>query len=188
MINIEENKVAFKNIISANVNREGIDALMQWLDTTDFYTAPSSSRYHGAEPGGLCEHSLSVYRRLKFKQEDESNETIALVALFHDLCKANFYKQSYRNVKNDETGNWERVPSYDYSDQLPLGHGEKSALLLSRYIKLSDEELLAIRWHMSGFYSSNTGEQSAISSALSISRLVLKLIEADMESAFWDSK
>lgn len=188
MINIEENKVSFKNIISANVTREGIDALMQWLDTTDFYSAPSSSRYHGAEPGGLCEHSLSVYRRLKFKQEDESNETIALVALFHDLCKVNFYKNSFRNVKNELTGKWEKCPYYEINDSLPLGHGEKSALLLSRYIKLSDEELLAIRWHMSGFYSSNTGEQSAISLALSMSRLVLKLIEADMESAFWDSK
>lgn len=188
MINIEENKAEFKSIMSMYVHRDGVDDLMKWLDNTDFFVAPSSSRYHGSEPGGLCAHSLAVYRRLKAKQEAESDETIALVSLFHDLCKVNFYKESYRNVKNDVTGKWERVPSYEINDSLPLGHGEKSALVLSRYIKLTDEELLAIRWHMSGFYSSNTGEQSAISSALYFSKLVLKLIEADMESAFWDNE
>ncbi len=178
----------FKDIVTKNIHREGIDKLMYWLGTTDFFTAPSSHRYHGAEPGGLCAHSIAVYKRLKAKQDGEDDETIAIAALFHDLCKVNFYKQSYRNVKNDVTGKWERVPSYEIEDSYPLGHGEKSMFFLMNFIKLTDDEAMAIRWHMSGFYASNPGENAALSNALMRYRLVLKLQMADQESAFWDCK
>ena len=188
MINIEQNKIRFKEIVEKFIHRDGVNKLMEWLETTDFFVAPSSARYHGAEPGGLCEHSLAVYDRLKNIQADESDETIAIVSLFHDLCKANFYKSSYRNVKNDETGKWERVPSYDYADQFPLGHGEKSMFLLMKYIQLTDEEALAIRWHMGGYMALNRGESSALADALSRYPIVLKTQIADQQSAFWDGK
>lgn len=188
MINIEKNKIRFKEIVEKYIHLNGINELMEWLETTDFFTAPSSARYHGAEPGGLCEHSLAVYDRLKNIQADESDETIAIVSLFHDLCKVNFYKQSYRNVKNDETGKWERVPSYDYSDKLPLGHGEKSMFLLMKYIRLTDEEALAIRWHMGAFAVEPIFEKPSMTRALSDYHLVLKLQEADAEASFWDGK
>lgn len=188
MIDIEKNKIRFKEIVGKYIHLNGINELVEWLETTDFFTAPSSARYHGAEPGGLCEHSLAVYDRLKNIQADESDETIAIVSLFHDLCKVNFYKQSYRNVKNDETGKWERVPSYDYADQLPLGHGEKSMFLLMKYIRLTDEEALAIRWHMGGYMSMNRGESSALADALTRYPIVLKLQIADQQAAFWDGK
>ena len=178
----------FKDIVAKNIHREGIDKLMYWLGTTDFFTAPSSHRYHGAEPGGLCAHSIAVYKRLKAKQDEEDDETIAIAALFHDLCKVNFYKQSYRNVKNDVTGKWERVPSYEIEDSYPLGHGEKSMFFLMNFIKLTDDEAMAIRWHMGGWYANNQGENAALANALMRYHLVLKLQTADQEAAFWDCK
>lgn len=188
MNSIEQSKLTFKELVNRTVHRDGINSLMEWLETTDFFEAPSSTRYHGAEPGGLCTHSLAVYNRLKALQTNESDETITIVSLFHDLCKANFYKPSFRNVKNDETGKWERVPSYEYSDQFPLGHGEKSMFLLMKHIQLTDEEALAIRWHMGGYMVENRGESSAISDALSRYQLVLKIQIADQQAAFWDGK
>lgn len=177
----------FKLLAKEKIHRKGIDELLNWLDTTDFFTAPSSTRYHGAEPGGLCKHSLGVYNRLKTLQESETDETIAIVALFHDLCKVNFYKESTRNIK-DSTGKWIQVPYYEIDDKLPMGHGEKSMYLLMKYISLTDDEAMAIRWHMSGYYSSNPGETQALSSALSNYKLVLKLQTADSMSAFWDKQ
>lgn len=188
MNDIETNKATFKKLISDSVHRDGIGDLMNWLETTDFYRAPSSARFHSAEPGGLCAHSLTVYNCLKEMQDTESDETIAIASLFHDLCKVNFYKESHRNVK-DESGKWIQVPSYDYADdELPFGHGEKSMYILMKYIKLTDEEALAIRWHMSSFYAANPGESQALAAALSKSRLVLKLQMCDTAAAFWYGK
>lgn len=182
-----DSKETFKSIVKEYISRDGIDALMQWLESTDFYSAPSSARYHAAYPGGLCDHSIAVYNRLKSMQDNETDETIAIVALFHDLCKVNFYKESTRNVK-DEDGRWIKVPYYEYrqDDPLPLGHGEKSVIMILRYMQLTDEEILAIRWHMGGYYSANPAEAQALSQALGMYRLVLKLQTADCQSAFWD--
>lgn len=187
MINVEDQKENFKSIVKKYIHRDGIESLMNWLDTTDFYTAPSSAKYHGAFEGGLCAHSIQVFNCLVEKMDKESDnmETIAIVSLFHDLCKTNFYKVSMRNTK-DESGKWIQVPYYEYSDySLPLGHGEKSMYLLMKHISLTDEEALAIRWHMSGWYSNNPGEQQALSSAMHYSKLVLKLQQADSEAAFF---
>ena len=86
-----------------------------------------------------------------FEPDTDTEETYAIVALLHDLCKANFYKKGTRNVKNDETGKWEKVPSYSVEDMFPYGHGEKSVFLIERFMKLKVEEAVAIRWHMGGF-------------------------------------
>jgi len=186
MIDTEANKKEFLDIVSKYIHRDGIDKLVSWLNTTDFFIAPSSHCYHGAEPGGLCQHSLAVYKRLKAKQEDEDDETIAIAALFHDLCKVNFYKPGFRNVKNEDTGRWERIPSYTIEDQWPAGHGEKSVFILMALMPLTDDEIMAIRWHMGGFMANNKGESNAIALAMSKYKLVLKLQVSDQESAFWD--
>lgn len=176
----------FKQIVKENIHRKGIDDLMNWIENTDFYTAPSSARYHGAVPGGLCKHSLAVYDRLVAMDNEESIETLTIVSLFHDLCKTNFYKQSMRNVK-DENGKWIQTLYYAIDDSyLPMGHGEKSVFMIMSFMKLTDEEALAIRWHMSGWYSNNQGENQALCNALHKYKLVLKLQTADAQAAFWD--
>lgn len=182
-------EVAFKDIVANTIKRDGIDNLMAWIESTDFYTAPSSTRYHGAEPGGLVAHSIAVYNRLKTKQTDEDDETIAIAALFHDLCKCNFYKQTYRNVKNEVTGKWERVPYYEIDEtSIPLGHGEKSMFIIMNFMKLTDDESLAIRWHMCFSAVEQQFEKPSMIRAMQICRLVLKLQEADMEATFFDGK
>lgn len=181
-------EVAFKDIVANTIHRDGIDDLMAWIGSTDFYSAPSSTRYHGAEPGGLVAHSIAVYNRLKQKQTDEDNETIAIAALFHDLCKCNFYKQTFRNVKNEVTGKWEKVPAYDVDDQYPLGHGEKSMFIIMNFMKLTDDEAMAIRWHMGFSVVEQQFEKPAMTKAMQAFKLVLKLQEADAEASFWDGK
>ena len=181
-------KAEFKNIVTNTIHRDGIDNLMAWLESTDFYSAPSSTRYHGAEPGGLAAHSIAVYNRLKQKQTDETDETIAIASLFHDLCKCNFYKQTFRNVKNEVTGKWEKVPAYDIDDQFPLGHGEKSMFIIMKFMKLTDDEAMAIRWHMGFSAVEQQFEKPSMARAMQIYKLVIKLQEADTEASFCDGK
>jgi hypothetical protein len=186
MIDTKANEFEFKSIVKENIHRDGINSLMSWLNTTDFFTAPSSTRFHGSEPGGLCAHSIAVYKYLKSFQEDESDESIAIVALFHDLCKANFYKESKRNVK-DESGKWIQVPYYeqDQTKSVPLGHGEKSMFLIMKHMQLTDEEACAVRWHMGFATVEQIYEKPALNAALLLSKLVLKLQTADSAASFW---
>ena len=138
-----------------STNRKGIDDLIKYLTIgTDFFTAPASSKNHGVYEGGLLRHSLEVYDNLlKINQIFTvvcSPDTGIIISLLHDLCKANFYKPDTRNVKNAD-GTWSQVPYYSIDDKIPLGHGEKSVILTQRFISLSVEEIMAIRWHMGGF-------------------------------------
>ena len=140
--------------------REGIEDLINFLEKSDFFTAPSSTRFHGAFKGGLLLHSLNVYdnfMKLKnsgiFPLDEKIDETSYVICpLLHDICKTYFYAEDTRNVKNKETGQWEQVPYYTIDDKIPYGHGEKSVLMISEYIKLYPYERMAIRWHM-GAYS-----------------------------------
>jgi hypothetical protein len=144
----------FVNML-ASTGRKGMSEFIMYLTSeTDFFTAPASSNNHGAYKSGLLEHSLIVHENLVkiiqlFNLEVDPN-TIIITSLLHDLCKVNFYKADTKNVKN-ENGQWEKVPYFSIDDETPLGHGEKSALILQRYILLTMEELMAIRWHMAGF-------------------------------------
>ena len=145
-------KQEFINLLKST-NREGMENLIAFLEKTDFFTAPASTKFHGAFEGGLLEHSMKVYEILKDKAENNvinakfADDTIKIVALLHDICKANFYKVDYRNAKN-ELGEWEKVPYYTIDDTIPYGHGEKSVMMLTEYIKLTSEEKYSIRWHM----------------------------------------
>ena len=111
-------------------------------------------------------------------------DTFAICALLHDLCKANYYKAGTRNVKNDVTGQWEKVPSYSVEDLFPYGHGEKSVFLIERFMKLKIEEAVAIRWHMGGFDDAARGGCFAISEAYDKYPLAVKLHIADLEATY----
>ena len=161
-------RAEFLDIWQQHVTRPGSEKLLDWLDKkTDFFTAPASTRFHGACEGGLCMHSLNVYHALhdSFFTEGESEESYAICALLHDLCKANYYKLGTRNVKNEATGQWEKAPFYSVDDLFPYGHGEKSVFLIERFMKLKVEEAVAIRWHMGGFDDAARGGCFAISEA-----------------------
>lgn len=136
------------------ITREGIDSLLEWLEKSDFYTAPASTRFHGNYPGGLLEHSLNVYGELKRildayqKEIQVGEETVRIVALFHDLCKVNFYIPEKRNRKN-EAGQWESYDAYTIKEKFCFGgHGSKSVFLVQNFIKLTPEEAVAINCHM----------------------------------------
>lgn len=171
----------FIRVYNANIKREGADKLLAWLKASDFFTAPASTRFHGAHEGGLLEHSLNVYNRF----ECENEETRAICALLHDVCKANFYTVSMRNVKN-ERGAWESVPYYTVDDKLPYGHGEKSVYIIGGFMKLSREETMAIRWHMGGFDDSVKGGSYALSGAFGAYPLAVKLHVADLLATYLD--
>lgn len=187
------NKERFISIYNEKITRRGADKLLEWLDSegSDFFTAPASTRYHGAYEGGLCEHSLHVYdclcsylERERVKEQyglEYTEESIAIASLLHDLCKINLYRVSYRNAKNEQ-GVWEKVPYYEYHDMLPYGHGEKSVYIVSGFMRLTRDEAMAIRWHMGFSGEENT---NTIGKALELYPLALATHIADMESTFY---
>lgn len=183
----------FIKIYTENIHRDGADKLLDFLENkSDFFTAPASTRYHNAFEGGLLRHSLNVYHCLKAYMERErvkteykltaSDESIAIAALLHDVCKVNFYRVSYRNAKNDKTGQWEKVPYYEINDTLPYGHGEKSVYMISGFMRLTRDEALAIRWHM-GF--SGVEDKNTIGRALETYPFAFALSVADMEASYF---
>ena len=186
-------KQEFLDIYKQYVHREGADKLLEYLLSTnsDFFTAPASTRYHGSFEEGLLEHSLNVYDCLKDYLSREraketykmkfSDESVAIVALLHDLCKVNFYKTDYRNSKN-EKGIWEKVPYYTINDQLPYGHGEKSVYIITGFMKLTREEAFAIRYHM-GF--SGVEDKNTIGKVFEQFPLAFALCVADMEASYY---
>ena len=191
MSRIEETKEEFIRVFRENITREGGDRFLEWLSKTDFFTAPASSKFHCACEGGLAMHSLSVYRTMREKHFEEgvdSEESFAITALLHDVCKAQFYKVSMRNVKNDETGQWEKKPFYMIEDMFPYGHGEKSVFLIERFMRLRTQEAVAIRWHMGGFDEAARGGSFAVSQAYDKYPLAVKLHLADLESTYLREK
>lgn len=186
MSDLNELKQTFLDTFNKNVHRRGADKLLEWLETTDFFTAPASTRFHAAHPGGLLEHSLNVYQVLIAKHYDPQSddlESFTLVSLLHDLCKAGFYTQSFRNVKN-AAGEWEKVPYYTVDDQFPYGHGEKSVYLIERFLRLKTEEAVAVRWHMGGFDDAVRGGSFALANAYEKYPLAVKLHLSDLEATY----
>lgn len=157
-----EPKDLFIRICKDVIKRDGIDQLLEWLEKTDWYTAPASSRFHGSYPGGLLEHSLNVYHELHrmlkaFPEVECSEETAAIISLFHDLCKVNFYTTEQRNRKNED-GKWESYTAYKIQEKFVYGgHGSKSVFLLQNFMKLKPVEAVAIMNHMGAFDNQNVG-------------------------------
>lgn len=176
----------FIEIYTRDIHRPGSEKLLDWLQTTDFFRAPASTRFHGACEQGLVMHSLNVHHALThyFMEEDDSAESFAICALLHDLCKANFYKPGTRNVKNEATGQWEKVPTFTIEDAFPYGHGEKSVYLIERFMKLKNSEAVAIRWHMGGFDEAARGGSYAVSQAYDRYPLAVKLHMADLAATY----
>lgn len=170
-----------------STKREGIEDVIQFIEKTDFFKAPASTRFHGNYEGGLLEHSMKVYEILKQKvansvvELEVGDDTLIIVALLHDICKVNFYKVDYRNAKN-ERGEWEKVPYYTVEDTIPYGHGEKSVMMLTEYMKLTSEEKYAIRWHMG--FSEPKELYNTLGQAFKKYPLALMLYEADLESTY----
>lgn len=181
-------KDEFIKIFTENVERNGAKELLSWLEKTDFFTAPASTKYHCACENGLVMHSVSVFNTMMEKHFEEgvdSVESFAICALLHDVCKAEFYKVSTRNVKNELTGQWEKQPFYAIEDKFPFGHGEKSVFLIERFMRLHLDEAMAIRWHM-GSFDDNSG--FTLSQAYEKYPLAVKLHLADMESTYLREK
>lgn len=188
-----DNYKRFEELYHTYIKREGADKLWEYLTSasSDFFTAPASTRFHGSHEGGLLEHSLNVFdclsdylsrERAKEKYEmDYSMETVAIVSLLHDICKVNCYKKGTRNVK-DEKGVWQQVPIYEFDDKMPYGHGEKSVYIINGYMRLTREEAFAIRYHM-GF--AGTEDVRAVASAFEMYPLAFALSVSDMEATYY---
>ena len=171
-----------------STKRDNIENLIDFLNKTDFFEAPASTRFHGCYEKGLLEHSIKVYEILKEKVKHTpieiniSEDSIKIIALLHDICKANFYKIDYRNAKN-ALGVWEKVPYYTVEDTIPYGHGEKSVMMISEYIKLTPEEKYAIRWHMG--YTEPKELYNTIGLAYKKYPIALLTHEADLEATYF---
>lgn len=184
-------KEEFLSIYEKNIKREGSQKLLEWLQGTDFFTAPASTKYHCACREGLLMHSLNVYNVMvnkHFNSEEDNLESFTIVSLLHDLCKVHYYKMSKRNVKNEITGVWEQVPFYTVEDTFPYGHGEKSVFLIERFMKLKTNEAMAIRWHMGGFDESAKSGGFSISLAFDKFPLSVKLHLSDLEATYLHEK
>ena len=157
-----DNKERFISLCSS-IKREGIDELMTWLEKSDFYEAPASTRFHGSYKGGLLQHSLNVYDELKrllkaYPEIKCSEETAVIISLFHDFCKINFYTTEKRNRKN-EYGQWESYDAYKVDEQFVFGvHGSKAVYLVQYFIRLTPEEATAINCHMGAYADENVGK------------------------------
>ena len=185
------NKERFIEIFKSKITRDGADKLLDYLLASDFFTAPASARFHSSYEGGLLDHSLNVYDCLvSYLNTDRarefgfnySEESVAIVSLLHDLCKVGVYKKGFRNVK-DEKGTWQRVDTFEFDDQLPYGHGEKSVYIISGYMRLTREEAFAIRYHMG--YSSEREDPRNVSAAFEMFPLAFALSTADSEATYF---
>jgi len=165
-------KEEYINIYNTYIKRDGAKELLEYISKTDFFVAPASTTFHSAFEGGLAEHSINVFKRFRSMvmneygekyQEKISDESIAICALLHDICKADIYKIDYKNKKVD--GNWVQVPFYTVEDNLPYGHGEKSVYIINGFLRLTREEAMAINWHMGGFDARVKGGSYSLSDA-----------------------
>jgi hypothetical protein len=190
-----------------STGREGMPDLLQHLiEKTDFFIAPSSTKYHDARDGGLLHHSLNVYRNLVelsklYTVEVPSDSSLVIIALLHDMCKANIYRLTKKPIpRTNEKGElildswgkkiWDETPVYVIEDQYPLGHGEKSVIMLQRFIPLSDTEIFAIRWHMMAYDDSRNSYAGnlAITNASDKYRIIPLFHMADLAASFLELK
>lgn len=185
----EENKERFLEIVKKRIHRDGIEQFMAWLEKTDFFEAPASTRFHGNYPGGLLEHSLNVYDQTILlctmyydtpELTDELLESATISSLFHDICKTQTYSKYMKNVKNQDTGRWESVEAYKTEIKLPLGHSQKSVIILQQFMKLKLDEVYAVLAHMGFSDASFKGGDGYVGEILDRSKLALMVHLADM--------
>jgi hypothetical protein len=172
----------YKELIIAElskVKRKGIKKLLSYLDLNGFYISPCSSTQHCNYEGGLAEHSWNVYVTFKDmlikKNIKLSDDSIILVSILHDLCKIDMYEFDLEKEK------------YVAKSGLPLGHGEKSVIMIQKFISLTDEECCIIRWHMNKFDISYLGLK-ALTAAIELYPAVEIIHSADMLCALTEDK
>lgn len=155
-IKMQENKEKIIELLKST-KRDGIDDLINWMEKSGYFESPASSKYHFSIEGGLAQHSLTVYEIL-LKLNDcfnigFSKEIMIITGLLHDVCKIGIYKWYEKEElinPSDRHDNSKRIyKGYIRNDTFPIGHGEKSIILVQKYIKLTDKEIAMIRWHMS---------------------------------------
>lgn len=187
-------KKRFKKAVAETIKRDGIENLMDWLENdTNFFSSPASTRYHGSYEGGLVEHSLNVFNQLLFEMDTMVGkgwediypmETVAIVALFHDLCKVGQYRETEKWRKNSD-GEWESYLAYEYDpEQLTMGHGAKSNFLLQRFIQLTPFEAQAIFWHMGAYDISPYANLNGCGAAFETNPLAFLIHRADMAATY----
>lgn len=199
----DSNITRFEELLMS-VKRDGMDKVLEFIRKSDFYTAPASTRFHSCHEGGLLEHTLNVYDRLKAKFDDElwkekvdvTDDNIIVAALLHDLCKTHFYGVEIKNkkvysdngTKSDSNGrfDWVSVPGYTVDDKIPYGHGEKSVMMIEEFMRLQPIERYAIRWHMG--FAEPKENYNPLGIAIRKYPLILALHEADLESTYMIEK
>jgi hypothetical protein len=180
--------------IYAQIKRDGAAELLKYLETTDFFRAPASTKFHGNTAGGLCEHCVRVHARFLKMCEAEygaeyvqkNAESLAVIALLHDLCKVNCYHVEQRNQKVN--GEWVQKPFYAFDDPLPYGHGEKSVYVIGGFMRLTREEAMCINWHMGGFDARNLDGKFTVAGAFHLFPLSLVFHCADLMTSYLDEK
>ncbi len=192
---IEQVREEYTKIYKTYIKREGADKLLEYIsNTSDFFIAPASGRRHSNFEGGLALHSLNVYKRLKANilleygedyNKTISDESIAIIALLHDICKVNTYTVDYRNQKVN--GQWIQVPYFAYNNPLPYGHGEKSVYIVNGYMRLTREEAMAINWHLGPFDPRNQGSTD-LYEAFRRFPLAVLMFASDLEASYLDEE
>lgn len=172
----------FVNLYTGLIMQESLGAklLLEDMKRNGFFDAPASTKYHGCYDGGLARHSINVFEKLMNSEavKEYTTKTIATVALLHDVCKMDAYKK-------EKTEAGEEIYIYN-KDALPAGHGEKSVFIIQHYMNLTDEEILAIRWHMGAFDDAARGGSRDINAAYKRSKLAVYLHLADMAATYID--
>ena len=183
MINLVAIQDRFIQIYKSNIHRKGSDELLAYLQTSSFLCDPASSKYHLAEEGGLVLHSVNVWKRLHWLCNAEAtysdysvdDESIAIVGLLHDLCKVGTYIYDYTGDKL----------KFSKNDTFPFGHGEKSVYIINKFMTLTEEEAMAIRYHMGSW---NEWEKSDASAVFKKYPLALLAHMADEFATFVDEE
>ncbi len=196
MIDCDKNWEEYRRELDSTF-RDGVTLLTIYLSQTDFKDAPASTKFHLNESGGLVLHSLHVLKYARLVNSSLKlglpEESIILVALLHDICKANFYikGEEWDKEHKDKTNEWRKKEVWKVDDQLPLGHGEKSVILASKYVGLNVDEMCAIRWHMAStdpginfFYPSGAPYKTALEKYPLVKLLIIADQLAELAESF----
>ena len=176
-----------------STKRAGMKNLIEYLEGSDFFTSPASTKYHGAYVGGLAEHSLNVYNCLTFHYDNLKdaefnlpkipNDSLVITGLLHDVCKINTYQEGFKWTK-DEKNNWQQTPVFNREPLLPMGHAGKSIFIIQQFIKLTPDEALAIFWHMGAYDTSPYSTLNELGQAYTDNLLAFLLNQADMTATY----
>ena len=195
----KQDKINLFESLLMSTNRTGMDKVIEYIRRTDFYNAPASAKYHSNYETGLLDHSLMVYNLAeaffdKMKMIDPElavsipEESIIVSSLLHDVCKICFYRKTIKWKKN-EHNDWMQYDGYEIEDSFPIGHGEKSVIMLLKLgLDINPCEMLAIRYHMGFWGESNTEFKIAMKSAIKMCHLVVLLQQADCEATMMFEK